>query len=114
MLNPRTLRVSPQFHIVFDDEFLTVPFMQNGEIPPHWSELVNCASVLATDEDFDLATSWANDFISNNPVAVNKVHQGHLWFLMVKLQPTGSPRKQIKLGSPRKEFKLGNPRKVLK
>ena len=34
-LNPKTLRVSPQFHLVFDDEFSTVPFMQNGEIPPH-------------------------------------------------------------------------------
>jgi hypothetical protein len=72
VLNPRTLRVSPQFHIVFDDEFSTVPFMRNGEIPPHWSELVKRAAVLATDEDFDLATSWANDFIANNPVAVNE------------------------------------------
>ena len=72
VLNPHTLRVSPQFHIVFDDEFSTVPFMQNGEIPPHWNELVRCASVLATDENFDLATSWANDFIANNPVAVNE------------------------------------------
>ena len=70
VLNPKTLRVSPQFHLVFDDEFSTVPFMRNGEIPPHWTELVHCSAELATDEEFDLATSWANDFIANKPVSV--------------------------------------------
>ena len=30
VLNPKTLRVSPQFHIVFDDEFSIVSFMRNG------------------------------------------------------------------------------------
>ena len=70
VLNPKTLRVSPQFHLVFDDEFSTVPFMRNGEIPPHWTDLVRCSAELATDDDFDLATSWANDFIANTPVSI--------------------------------------------
>jgi hypothetical protein len=70
VLNPKTLRVSPQFHLVFDDEFSTVPFMRNGEIPNHWSELVKCSAELATDEEFDLATSWANDFIANKSILV--------------------------------------------
>ena len=34
VLNPRTIRVSPQFHLVFDDEFSTVQFMTEGTIPP--------------------------------------------------------------------------------
>ena len=72
VLNPKTLRVSPQYHIVFDDEFSTVPFMRNGEIPPHWSQLVTSAAELVTDEEFDLATSWANDFITNKGVAVDE------------------------------------------
>jgi hypothetical protein len=72
VLNPRTLRVSPQFHIVFDDEFSTVPFMNNGEIPPHWSDLVQHSTELATDEAFDLATTWANDYIAGRPTAINE------------------------------------------
>ena len=34
--NPTTGRVSPQYHIYFDDEFSTVPYMETGTIPPNW------------------------------------------------------------------------------
>ena len=37
ILNPRTGHVSPQFHVVFDDHFTTVPFMEKNEVPPHWA-----------------------------------------------------------------------------
>ncbi len=40
VLNPRTGHVSPQFHVVFDDLFTTVPFTKNSEVPPNWAELV--------------------------------------------------------------------------
>lgn len=70
VLNPRTLRVSPQFHLVFDDEFSTVSFMTEGTIPPHWEQLVTKSAQLASDEDFDLATSWANDFIAGKATSV--------------------------------------------
>jgi hypothetical protein len=60
-LNPRTLHVSPQYHVVFDDTFSTVPFLRSGEIPPHWKEMVlnNCESV--TNEKFELANIWATE-----------------------------------------------------
>ena len=32
-LNPSTRHVSPQFHLVFSDDFLTVESMRNGIIP---------------------------------------------------------------------------------
>ena len=35
VLNPRTGHVSPQFHIVFDDLFTTVPFMNKSQVPPN-------------------------------------------------------------------------------
>jgi hypothetical protein len=35
ILNPWTGRVSPQFHVVFDDHFKTVPFVDKNEVPPH-------------------------------------------------------------------------------
>ena len=60
ILNPRTLHVSPQFHIVFDDEFTTVPFMRNEDEPPHWAKLVKESSELATDQEYELAKEWTS------------------------------------------------------
>jgi hypothetical protein len=45
--NPSTGHVSPQYHIVFDDDFTMVPYMEAGMIPPHWSDLVHSSSELA-------------------------------------------------------------------
>ena len=39
--NPKTGRVSPQYHVVFDNDFSTVPFMVAGTAPPHWGDLVD-------------------------------------------------------------------------
>ena len=39
-LNPRTGHVSPQFHVVFDDAFSTVPHLRSGTVPALWKELV--------------------------------------------------------------------------
>ena len=35
VLNPRTLHVSPQYHVVFDDDFSTVSFLITDDIPPN-------------------------------------------------------------------------------
>ena len=32
VMNPHTLHVSPQFHVVYDDDFTTVPAMRSGDI----------------------------------------------------------------------------------
>ncbi|KAL7463725.1 hypothetical protein ACHAXS_009080, partial [Conticribra weissflogii] len=36
VLNPNTGLISPQFHVVFDDDFSTVPHLRKGTVPPHW------------------------------------------------------------------------------
>ncbi len=46
ILNSRTGHVSPQFHIVFDDDFTTVPYLRMATIPPFWAELVSASSKL--------------------------------------------------------------------
>ena len=61
VFNPRTLHVSPQFHVVFDDLFTTVPFLRSGDVSPHWTALVQSCSESSTDEAYDLATSWIED-----------------------------------------------------
>ena len=40
ILNPRTGHVSPQFHVIFDDNFTTVPYMDKNQVPPNWENLV--------------------------------------------------------------------------
>eukprot|EP00957_Ditylum_brightwellii_P005761 439098-Ditylum_brightwellii.AAC.1 len=40
VLNLQTGHVSPQYHIIFDDEFFTVPYLQSSEPPPNWIDLV--------------------------------------------------------------------------
>ncbi len=58
VFNPRTGRVLPQYHVVFDDTFLTVPYMDVGTVPPHWEDLLEYSSKKATNEEFSLAEDW--------------------------------------------------------
>ena len=55
VFNPKTRRVSPQYHVVFDNMFSTVSYMDVGTVPPHWEDLLKYLSKKATDEDFSLA-----------------------------------------------------------
>jgi hypothetical protein len=44
ILNPCTGLVLPQFHVVYDDDFTTVPYLRTATVPPHWAKFV-CASL---------------------------------------------------------------------
>jgi len=57
VLNPRTLHVSPQFHVAFDDHFTTVPYLASGDMPPNWLEIVKKSEVIS-ENDYDLAKLW--------------------------------------------------------
>ena len=65
--------MSPQFYVMFDDTFSTVPYMAANEVPPNWSLLVQ-KSELASLEDYDLAKTWIEPqenpevFLSNQEV----------------------------------------------
>ena len=63
--NPTTGRVSPQFHVVFDDDFSTVSYMEAGTIPPNWEELVQYSSERATAEDVEMADTWLSSSSQN-------------------------------------------------
>ena len=58
VLNPENGHVSPQFHVVFDDEFYTVPFMREGTIPPNWTDLVQRSSRSGAPENIDYEYTW--------------------------------------------------------
>ena len=40
ILNPCTGNVSPQFHVVFDDDFTTVPNLCSSQVQPFWEDLI--------------------------------------------------------------------------
>ena len=40
VLNPKTGLVSPQFHVVFDDNFTTIPHLRVGSMPSNLEQLV--------------------------------------------------------------------------
>jgi hypothetical protein len=46
ILNPQTRHVSPQFHVIYDDDFMTVPFLCIATVPPHWADLVHASLIL--------------------------------------------------------------------
>ena len=60
-LDPKTLHVFPQYHVVFDDKFSTVSYTKNGEIPPYWLDLVDNSSESSTYTNVDLTNTWAVD-----------------------------------------------------
>ena len=53
--------MSPQFHVIFDDNFSTVPYLRRSEKPPNWTELCANSRDIATTEDYDEATRWATE-----------------------------------------------------
>ena len=69
VLNPKTGHVSPQYHIIFDDNFTTVPYMNEHQVPPNWSNLVANSRELVTDEQFDLAKTWLASSMSQEQEA---------------------------------------------
>ena len=57
-LNPATGHVSPQFHLVFDDEFSTVTFMRECKIPPNWTDLMKHTSQSGAPDNIDPRDTW--------------------------------------------------------
>ena len=58
VLNPCTGHVSPQYYVVFDDDFTTVPYLNSLDVPDHWAALVKSGSESATDKGYSLADTW--------------------------------------------------------
>jgi hypothetical protein len=56
ILNPCTGHVSPQFHVVYDDDFITVPYLCSADVPPHWAQLVEASSHLEVHTEQQVGT----------------------------------------------------------
>ena len=58
VMNPKTGLVSPQFHLVFDDNFETVPHLRAGTVPDNWSDLVTNSREKSTEGFYDIKKTW--------------------------------------------------------
>ena len=57
-MNPKTGLVSPQFNLVFDDNFETVPHLRAGTVPENWSDLVTNSREKSTEGVYDITKTW--------------------------------------------------------
>lgn len=71
--NPSTGHVSPQFHVVFDDDFTTVPYMEAGTIPPNWEDLVTNSSEKSTLQALELTEAWLGTK-RDTTISINRDH----------------------------------------
>ena len=67
VLNPETGHSSTQLHMVFDDEFSTVPFMREDTILPNWTDLVYHISQIGAPYNIDLEDTWFTPYIEEYP-----------------------------------------------
>ena len=64
--NPSTGHVSPQYHVVFEDDFATVPYMEAGTFPPNWPDLVHSPSELVSKQAFNFTQAWVGSTAQDN------------------------------------------------
>ena len=67
ILNPRTGHVSPQFHVVYDDNFTTVPYLRTNKVPPHWAQLIEESSNFYQPAHEIRPSTWQSLFIESEP-----------------------------------------------
>jgi hypothetical protein len=58
VLHLQTGHVSPQYHLVFEDDFCTVENLRLGTVPTNWDELNRYQRESATEENYRLANAW--------------------------------------------------------
>ena len=75
VLNLMTGYASPQYHVVFDDDFTTVDYIQSGDEPPNWCNLCTDSSEQVIDEQYDLATTWYDDTLADKTEGGLKIHE---------------------------------------
>ena len=59
VLNPKSLHVSPQYHVIFHETFSTVGHMDAGTIPENWAKLVKENEDFITEDETQLAKLWS-------------------------------------------------------
>ena len=74
-MNLKTGLISPQYHLIFDDEFSTVTYLSSICPPPNWLHLVKHCTERSTDDQQKLSHRWLyphdTDGASNTPCEIS-------------------------------------------
>ena len=89
-LNPKTGLVSPQYHVVYDDQLITVHHMRDLTVPPNWAQLVQNYSELVTTEQYDLTKTWFEG--KNDPTADTTLQPPDLKLKLFQARAQQSPQ----------------------
>ena len=58
VMNPKSGLVSPQFNLVFDDNFETVPHIWDGTVLQNWAELVASSKEKSIEGFYEVTKTW--------------------------------------------------------
>ncbi|KAL7531514.1 hypothetical protein ACHAWF_003797, partial [Thalassiosira exigua] len=58
VLNPKTGLGSPQYHVVFDNDFSTIFDLRAGTVPKNWAQLVENSRERCVDGFYDVTKTW--------------------------------------------------------
>lgn len=75
-MNPKTGHVSPQYHVVFDDDFTTVPYLYSDHVPSNWAQPFGSFTERDTDEAYDLAAIWVSTPIGLSRDSLPSISEG--------------------------------------
>ena len=67
VLNPDTGHVSPQLHVVFDENLSTVTLMREVTILPNWTDLVQRSSQSGAYENINLKDTFFTKDLKQDP-----------------------------------------------
>jgi hypothetical protein len=65
VLSTTTGLISPQFHVVFDDQFSTTESLCTNALPTNWSTLLSNSSISFVDEDFTQTNFYKSQWQTN-------------------------------------------------
>jgi hypothetical protein len=66
--NLSTGHVSPQYHVVYDDQFTTVNSIRVGTVPSNWETLFTNNCELIMEENFTLSPEWTEDHSNQSSI----------------------------------------------
>ena len=71
IMNTSTGLISPQFHVVFDDNFTTLSSIRKGTEPPNWNHLRRHSFEYSATSDFLKTSQWSQEPDPEAPLAPN-------------------------------------------
>jgi hypothetical protein len=90
---------SPQYHIIFDNQFATVPYLCKKQPPPNWQDLFHhhCKNILNDEPEITSIISFSPEWTTNGDIAypqsANNISlpEGATESEGVILEPEGAP-----------------------